>query len=68
MILISQYSLAFYLFRNPELLEGDEPRVEQTLDTFEEAFRRFEKYSRRWYSPNNWGRRTGAVMPPVGDA
>ena len=65
--MFSQYSPALYLLRNPELLEGDEPGVEQTLDTFEEAFRRIEKHARRWYSPDNWGRRPGAVMPPVGD-
>lgn len=65
--MFSRYSPALYLLRNPELLEGNEPAVEQTLDTFEEAFRRIEKYARRWYSPDSWGRRTGAVIPPVGD-
>ncbi len=65
--MFSRYSPALYLLRNPELLEGNEPAVEQTLDTFEDAFRRIEKYARRWYSPDSWGRRTGAVMPPAGE-
>ena len=52
----SRYSPALYLLRNPELLEGNEPGVERTLDTFEKAFRRIEQYARKWYSPDGWGR------------
>ena len=65
--MFSRYSPALYLLRNPELLEGNEPRVEQTLLAFEDAFRRIEKGGRRWYSPDSWGRRTGEVRPPAGD-
>ena len=65
--MFSRYSPALYLLQNPELLEGNEPRVEQTLLAFEDAFRRIEKGGRRWYSPDSWGRGAGAVMPPAGD-
>ena len=65
--MFSRYSPALYLLQNPELLEGREPGVEQTLDAFEEAFRRIDKYARRWYSPDGWGRRAGEAVPPVGE-
>ena len=65
--MFSRYSPALYLLRNPELLEGNGPSVQRTLDTFEDAFRRIERYARRWYSPDSWRRRTDAATPPVRD-
>ena len=36
---------AMYLLRNPAMLEAEGEAVEKTLDRFEEAFRRIEKYA-----------------------
>ena len=43
--MFSHYRPALYLLKNPELLDSETPRVNRTLNKFEEAFKRVAKYA-----------------------
>ena len=42
--MFNHFNPSLYLLKNPELLDADSEAVNQTLDAFEEAFKRISKY------------------------
>jgi hypothetical protein len=43
--MFGHYDPAFYLMTHPEFLEGETPGIAETLDRFEEAFKRIAQYA-----------------------